>query len=141
MIKQPEKKSNAQQLFESLLIMARQENASRKNPIPEIYLKEYCKQRALSAQKRAIKVFQYDLDKGISIAQLENFQRQEDARKFGNKAERKEKIRQEREQARKLKRQMAKEAKEALKQERLKNRLSLDRGQSPSSDNEQGDRC
>ena len=121
--------------------MARQENSSKKAAIPEKLLQEYCKQRALSAQKRAGKVYQYDLNKGISLAQLENFQRQEDARKFGNKAERKEKVRLKREQARKLKRQMAKEAKEALKQERLKNRLSLDRGQSPSSDNEQGDRC
>jgi len=105
---------NAQEFYNAFLPLCQKVNERLKPPLPHDYIKGYCKQRALSSQRRSQKIYQYDLGKGVTANQLENFHRQEDARKFGNKEARKLKLQIERRE----KREAAKEQKKALKAER-----------------------
>lgn len=107
---------NAQEFYDAFLPLCEKVNESLKQPLPNDYIQGYCQQRAQSASRRSLKTYRYDFEKGVAASQLENFHRQEDARKFGNKEARKLKARIEKRE----KREAAKEQKKALKAEREK---------------------
>ena len=117
-VKSENVKSREDELLANLLKVAR--NANKRDlgglHVSDVILITYCQHRVTSAYKRAIKVYDNDLKSGVSSSQLLNHASVTNAKKNGNKEERRKKEVAARREARKK----AKDIREAERQEEAK---------------------